>query len=188
MDCGVCRKRNLLFCFHEASFCKFRNEQISECENSLNYVLNLPVILVETCFYFKQESIKRSAGVPTDIAKASKISELQLEQSTKFGGKCSEPHIGSTLSSSYSLLDPLCYDHQLTGLYLVRQLTINSLLIIQYIQSNTSTQLDKISSLTEVTLTQLVNISSSRRSADFRRRSAAVPSTCHKILLKLNFT
>ena len=45
------------FVFHAASFCKFRNEQISECENSINYVLNLPVILVETCFYFKQEPI-----------------------------------------------------------------------------------------------------------------------------------
>ena len=95
----MCRKRNLLFCFHEASFCKFRNEQISECENSLNYVLNLPVILVETCFYFKQELIKRSAGVPTDIAKASKISELQLEQSTKFGGK---QHRSNNLVRRYS--------------------------------------------------------------------------------------
>ena len=96
------------------------------------------------------------------------------------GGSCVASLIlCSTISSSYSSLDPLCYDHQLTGLYLVRQLTINSLLIIQYIQSNTSTQPDKISSLTEVTLTQSVNISSSRRSADYRRRPAAVPSTCH---------
>ena len=70
------------------------------------------------------------------------------------GGSCVASLIlCSTISSSYSLLDPLCYDYQLTGFYLVRQLTINSLLIIQYIQSNTSTQLDKISSLTEVTLT-----------------------------------
>ena len=43
--------------FANFNWCKFRNEQISECENSTNYVLNLPVILVETCFYFKQESI-----------------------------------------------------------------------------------------------------------------------------------
>ena len=50
---------------------------------------------------------------------------------------------------------------------------------MQYTQSNTSTQPDKISSLTEVRLTQSVNISSFRRSADFRRRSVAVPSTCH---------
>ena len=28
-----------------------------QSENSMNCVLNLPVILVETCFYFKQESI-----------------------------------------------------------------------------------------------------------------------------------
>ena len=32
-------------------------EIFSERENSMNCVLNLPVILVETCFYFKQESI-----------------------------------------------------------------------------------------------------------------------------------
>ena len=87
----------------------------------------------------------------------------------------------STISSSYSSLNPLCYDHQLTGLYLVRQLTINSLLIIQYIQSNTSTQPDKISSLTEVTLTHLVNVSSLRRSADvptpFHRLAPLVPPT-----------
>ena len=80
----------------------------------------------------------------------------------------------STISSSYSSLDPLCYDHQLTGLYLVRQLTINSLLIRQYIQSITSTQPCKISSLTEVTLTHLVNISSLRRSAD-------VPTPFHRL-------
>ena len=96
------------------------------------------------------------------------------------GGSCVASLIlCSTISSSYSSLDPLCYDHQLTGLYLVRQLTINSLLIRQYIQSITSTHPDKISSLTEVTLTQPVNISSLRRSADYRRRSDAVPSTCH---------
>ena len=80
----------------------------------------------------------------------------------------------STLSSSYSSLDPLCYDHQLTGLYLVRQLTINSLLILQYIQSITSTQTCKISSLTEVTLTHLVNASSLRRSTD-------VPTPFHRL-------
>ena len=91
------------------------------------------------------------------------------------GGSCVASLIlCSTISSSYSLLDPLCYDHQLTGLYLVRQLTINSLLIRQYIQSNTSTQLDKISSLTEVTLTHLVNASSLRRSAD-------VPTPFHRL-------
>ena len=96
------------------------------------------------------------------------------------GGSCVASLIlCSTISSSYSLLDPLCYDYQLTGFYLVRQLTINSLLIIQYIQSITSTHPDKISSLTEVTLTQPVNISSLRRSADLRRCSNAVPSTCH---------
>ena len=50
---------------------------------------------------------------------------------------------------------------------------------MQYIQSITSTHSVKISSLTEVTLTHSVNISSLRRSADFRRRSNAVPSTCH---------
>ena len=86
----------------------------------------------------------------------------------------------STISSSYSSLDPLCYDHQLTGLYLVRQLTINSLLIRQYIQSNTSTQLDKISSLTEVTLTQSVNTSSPRRSAD-------VPTPFHRLATTSSF-
>ena len=80
----------------------------------------------------------------------------------------------STISSSYSSLDPLCYDHQLTGLYLVRQLTINSLLIRQYIQSITSTQPNKISSLTEVTLTQPVNVSSLHRSAD-------VPTPFHRL-------
>ena len=96
------------------------------------------------------------------------------------GGSCVASLIlCSTISSSYSSLDPLCYDHQLTGLYLVRQLTINSLLIRQYIQSITSTHSVKISSLSEVTLTHSVNISSSRRSADFCRRSNVVPSTCH---------
>ena len=64
---SVQKKKLVILFFHKASFCKFRNEQISECENSMNYVLNLPVILVETCSYFKQESIKRSAGVPTNI-------------------------------------------------------------------------------------------------------------------------
>ena len=83
------------------------------------------------------------------------------------GGSCVASLIlCSTISSSYSLLDPLCYDYQLTGFYLVRQLTINSLLIRQYIQSITSTQTCKVSSLTEVTLTHLVNASSLRRSAD----------------------
>ena len=91
------------------------------------------------------------------------------------GGSCVASLIlCSTISSSYSSLDPLCYDHQLTGLYLVRQLTINSLLIRQYIQSNTSTQTCKISSLTEVTLTHLVNDSSLRRSAD-------VPTPFHRL-------
>merc|ERR1739844_448911 len=91
------------------------------------------------------------------------------------GGSCVASLIlCSTISSSYSLLDPLCYDYQLTGFYLVRQLTINSLLIIQYIQSITSTHPDKISSLTEVTLTHLVNISSLRRSAD-------VPTPFHRL-------
>ena len=93
------------------------------------------------------------------------------------GGSCVASLIlCSTISSSYSSLDPLCYDHQLTGLYLVRQLTINSLLIRQYIQSITSTQPFKISSLTEVTLTQSVNISSLRRLPSmFRRRSIDLP-------------
>ena len=91
------------------------------------------------------------------------------------GGSCVASLIlCSTISSSYSLLDPLCYDHQLTGLYLVRQLTINSLLIRQYIQSITSTHSVKISSLTEVTLTQPVNISSLHRSAD-------VPTPFHRL-------
>ena len=91
------------------------------------------------------------------------------------GGSCVASLIlCSTISSSYSSLDPLCYDHQLTGLYLVRQLTINSLLIRQYIQSITSTQTCKISSLTEVTLTHLVNASSLRRSAD-------VPTPFHRL-------
>jgi hypothetical protein len=49
------------FVFHEASFIKFRNEQISERESSMNCVLNLPVILS------KNRSIKRLAGVPTNI-------------------------------------------------------------------------------------------------------------------------
>ena len=91
------------------------------------------------------------------------------------GGSCVASLIlCSTISSSYSSLDPLCYDHQLTGLYLVRQLTINSLLILQYIQSITSTQTCKVSSLTEVTLTHLVNASSLRRSAD-------VPTPFHRL-------
>ena len=91
------------------------------------------------------------------------------------GGSCVASLIlCSTISSSYSSLDPLCYDHQLTGLYLVRQLTINSLLIRQYIQSITSTQTCKISSLTEVTLTHLVNASSLRRSTD-------VPTPFHRL-------
>ena len=93
------------------------------------------------------------------------------------GGSCVASLIlCSTISSSYSSLDPLCYDHQLTGLYLVRQLTINSLLIIQYIQSNTSTQLDKISSLTEVTLTKL---GQHLFTSPYHRRSDAVPPTRH---------
>ena len=91
------------------------------------------------------------------------------------GGSCVASLIlCSTISSSYSSLDPLCYDHQLTGLYLVRQLTINSLLIRQYIQSITSTHSVKISSLTEVTLTQPVNISSLHRSAD-------IPTPFHRL-------
>ena len=91
------------------------------------------------------------------------------------GGSCVASLIlCSTISSSYSSLDPLCYDHQLTGLYLVRQLTINSLLIRQYIQSITSTQTCKVSSLTEVTLTHLVNASSLRRSTD-------VPTPFHRL-------
>ena len=98
------------------------------------------------------------------------------------GGSCVASLIlCSTISSSYSSLDPLCYDHQLTGLYLVRQLTINSLLIRQYIQSITSTQTCKISSLTEVTLTHLVNASSLRRSAD-------VPTPFHRLATTLLFT
>ena len=97
------------------------------------------------------------------------------------GGSCVASLIlCSTISSSYSSLDPLCYDHQLTGLYLVRQLTINSLLIRQYIQSITSTQPNKISSLTEVTLTQPVNVSSLHRSAD-------VPTPFHRLATRLYF-
>ena len=100
------------------------------------------------------------------------------------GGSCVASLIlCSTISSSYSSLDPLCYDHQLTGLYLVRQLTINSLLIRQYIQSITSTQTCKISSLTEVTLTHLVNASSLRRSADVPtpfHRLATIETICNK--------
>ena len=88
---SVQKKKLVILFFHEASFCKFRNEQISECENSKNYVLNLPVILVETCKnwlngrqVFQQIfSEKRLC----DIKCLKDIRELQLEQSTEFRGK-----------------------------------------------------------------------------------------------------
>ena len=67
-------------------------------------------------------------------------------------------------------------DSQLTCHSSVRQFTIYSTPNWQYIQSITSTQPVKISSLTEVTLTTSVNISSLRRlPSTFRRRSIDLP-------------
>ena len=86
---------------------------------------------------------------------------------------CSEPilcpRLCGTLSSSYSLLDPFCYDYQLTW-YMTVSIYID--VNMQYTQSNTSTQ--------------TVNISSLRRSADgpptFRRRSADLPHWWPRLL------
>ena len=50
---------------------------------------------------------------------------------------------------------------------------------MQYIQSITSTQTCKVSSLTEVTLTHLVNASSLRRSTD-------VPTPFHRLATKVS--
>ena len=76
---------------------------------------------------------------------------------------CSEPilcpRLCGTLSSSYSSLDPFCYDYQLTCLYLVRQSV--------YIQMSTCNILSLI---------LVLKLATSLHSA--------VPQTCHTLVLR----